>query len=111
MPLTILQALDGVSAAVFGLMLPLIAADLTKRTGYLNLAIGALGLASGLGATFSTAIAGWIGDQLGNSMTFLVLAGAGAASVALLWVAMPETRPVGNPGMNARDVNKATRLA
>lgn len=33
LPLTVLQALDGVSAAVFGLMPPLIAADLTKRTG------------------------------------------------------------------------------
>jgi MFS family permease len=92
-PLAFLQALDGVSAAVFGMMLPLIAADLTKRTGYLNLAIGALGLASGLGATFSTAIAGWIGDQVGDSMTFLFLAAIGAASVLLLWIAMPETRP------------------
>jgi len=93
LPLAFLQALDGVSAAVFGMMLPLIAADLTKRTGYLNLAIGALGLASGLGATFSTAVAGWVGDRLGDSMTFLFLAGIGAASVLLLWVAMPETRP------------------
>jgi MFS family permease len=49
-PLAVFQALDGVSAAaVFGVMLPLIAADLTRRTGYLNLAIGALGLALGLG--------------------------------------------------------------
>jgi MFS family permease len=93
LPLSIFQALDGVSAAVFGLMLPLIAADLTSRTGYLNLAIGALGLASGLGATFSTLIAGWIGDRLGDPMTFLFLAAVGAAAVLLLWIAMPETRP------------------
>jgi MFS family permease len=104
LPLTVLQALDGVSAAVFGLMLPLIAADLTQRTGYLNLAIGALGLASGLGATFSTAIAGWIGDRLGEPVTFLVLAVVGAASVLLLWVAMPETRPPAR----VRDAEKAT---
>jgi predicted MFS family arabinose efflux permease len=93
LPLVVFQALDGVSAAVFGLMLPLIAADLTKRTGYLNLAIGALGLASGLGATFSTAIAGWIGDRFGDPMTFLFLAAVGALAVVLLGVAMPETRP------------------
>jgi MFS family permease len=92
-PLTIFQALDGVSAAVFGLMLPLIAADVTTRTGYLNLAIGALGLSSGLGATFSTAIAGWIAGVFGDQLTFLILAAVGAASVLLLWVAMPETRP------------------
>ncbi len=47
--LAALQALDGISAAVFGLMLPLIAADLTKQTGYLNLAIGALGTRRRLG--------------------------------------------------------------
>ncbi len=108
LPLVALQALDGISAAVFGLMLPLIAADVTTRTGYLNLAIGALGLASGLGATFSTAIAGWIGDRLGDPMTFLVLAAAGAASVVLLWLAMPETRPAESPRTRVRDAEKAT---
>lgn len=106
LPLTILQALDGVSAAVFGLMLPLIAADLTKRTGFLNLAIGALGLASGLGATGATLLAGWIGDRFGNETTFLVLAAVGATAVALLWIAMPETRP-----QRVRDVDKATQPA
>jgi predicted MFS family arabinose efflux permease len=102
-PLVMFQALDGVSAAVFGLMLPLIAADVTKRTGFLNLAIGALGLAAGLGATFSTVTAGWIGDRFGASLTFLVLAGVGALAVVLLWAAMPETRPV-----RGRDAEKAT---
>ena len=47
MPLVAIQVLDGVSATVFGLMMPLIAADLTRRTGYLNLAIGSLALAAG----------------------------------------------------------------
>jgi predicted MFS family arabinose efflux permease len=75
------------------MMLALIASDLTTRTGYLNFAIGALGLASGIGGTFSTALAGWVGDHLGDSMTFLFLAAIGTASVLLLWIAMPETRP------------------
>jgi MFS family permease len=87
------QALDGVSAAVFGLMLPLIAADLTERSGYLNLAIGAFGLAGGLGATFSTAVAGWIADHFGLPIMFLLLAGVAFCAVALVWIAMPETRP------------------
>ena len=93
LPLTIIQALDGLSAAVFGLMLPLIAADLTTRTGYLNLAIGSLGLAAGLGATFGTVAAGWIGDSYGESTAFLALGAAGAAGALLLWAAMPETGP------------------
>jgi MFS family permease len=104
LPLAVLQALDGVSAAVFGMMLPLIAADLTKRTGYLNLAIGALGLASAIGATFSTVMAGWIGDRFGDPVTFLLLAAVGTAAVALLWAGMPETRPP----TRVRDAEKAT---
>jgi MFS family permease len=92
--LVVFQALDGVSAAIFGLMLPLIAADLTKRTGYLNLAIGALGLASGIGATLSTVIAGWIGDHAGDTSTFLFLAAVGGGASVLVWLAMPETSPV-----------------
>ncbi len=43
MPLVFIELLDGVSATVFGIMLPLIAADLTRRTGFLNLAIGFAG--------------------------------------------------------------------
>ncbi len=93
LPLTAFEALDGISGAVLGLMLPLIAADLTQRTGYLNLAIGSLGLASGIGATASTTAAGWVADQLGTPAAFIALATIGAAAVALLWQAMPETRP------------------
>ncbi len=94
MAMTVFQALDGVSAAVFGLMLPLIAADLTQRTGFLNLAIGSFGLAGGLGATFSTIVAGWIADHFGAEVMFLVLAGVAVAALALIWIAMPETRPL-----------------
>jgi predicted MFS family arabinose efflux permease len=93
LPLSVFQALDGVSAAVFGLMLPLIAADLTKRTGYLNLAIGFFGLAAGVGGTASTAVAGWIGNRFGDTITFVFLAVVGASAVLLLWAAMPETHP------------------
>ena len=92
--LTLIQALDGVSATVLGLMLPLIAADLTERTGYMNLAIGSLGLASGLGATFSTTAAGWVADYANPATAFVTLAAAGAAALTLLWLAMPETRPI-----------------
>jgi MFS family permease len=103
LPLAVFQALDGVSAAVLGVMLPLIAADTTRRTGYLNLAIGSLGLAGGLGATFSTVLAGWIADRFGTQATCLLLAAAGAAAVLLLALAMPETRPV-----RRGDAQKAT---
>jgi predicted MFS family arabinose efflux permease len=92
-PLVALQTLDGVSATVFGLMVPLIAADVTGRTGYFNLAISSISLASGLGATFSTTAAGWLADMVGAPVAFLGLASVGLAALALIWTLMPETKP------------------
>jgi len=86
------QMLDGLSAAVFGVMLPLIAADVAGEKGRYNLCIGLFGLAAGIGATLSTAAAGFIADRFGNTVSFFGLAAAGALAVLLVWAAMPETR-------------------
>ncbi|QGZ61790.1 MFS transporter [Paraburkholderia acidisoli] len=86
------QMLDGLSAAVFGVMLPLIAADVAGGKGRYNLCIGLFGLSAGIGATLSTALAGFVADHFGNTVSFLGLASAGAAAVVLVWLAMPETR-------------------
>jgi MFS family permease len=88
-----IQALDGVSAAVFGVMLPLVAADITRRSGHFNLAMSAVGLAAGLGATISTLAAGTAADAFGSRAAFLGLSLCGALAVAVVWFAMPETRP------------------
>lgn len=93
LPLVVIQLLDGVSGTVFGLAIPLIAADITHRTGNMNLAIGWFGLAASLGAIFSTAAAGWLADTCGASVAFLALSLAGLAALALVWWLMPETRP------------------
>ena len=87
------QALDGISAAVFGVMVPLVAADLSRSNGYLNLSMGVINLGIGCGAALSTVLAGWIGDRLGPPVAFLALAAAGVAATLLLWLAMPETMP------------------
>ncbi|RFU48087.1 MFS transporter [Paraburkholderia sp. DHOC27] len=89
------QMLDGLSAAVFGVMLPLIAADVAGDKGRYNLCIGLFGLAAGIGATLSTAAAGFIADRFGNTISFFGLAAAGALAVLLVWAAMPETRENG----------------
>jgi MFS family permease len=86
------QILDGVSAAAFGIMLPLVAADLTRGTGRFNLCLGMLGLASAVGATLSTAVAGAIATELSDRAAFLVLALAGIGAVFAVQVLMPETR-------------------
>jgi MFS family permease len=90
------QMLDGLSAAVFGVMLPLIAADVAGGKGRYNLCIGLFGLAAGIGATLSTSLAGFIADRFGNAISFFGLAGAGALAVLLVWAAMPETRNAGS---------------
>ncbi|CAH2778622.1 MAG: Uncharacterized MFS-type transporter [uncultured Caballeronia sp.] len=86
------QMLDGISAAVFGVMLPLIAADVAGGKGRYNLCIGFFGLAAGVGATLSTAIAGFVADKFGVNTSFFGLAAAGALAVALVWLAMPAPR-------------------
>ena len=88
------QLLDGVAAACFGVMMPLVTADIAGRSGHLNLALGFVGFAMGIGATLSTTIAGWIADHYGDPAAFAALALAGLAGLALVWLAMPETRQV-----------------
>jgi MFS family permease len=86
------QTLDGLSGAMLGVLLPLLAADLTRGTNRFNLCIGVFGLANGLGATFSTAAGGAIADNLGTQAAFFALATAGAFATLLAWLAMPETK-------------------
>jgi MFS family permease len=87
------QALDGVSSAVFGVMLPLVASDLSRGTGRFSACMGLLGLAVGAGATLSTWLAGMVADRLGPGAALLALAVAGVASMGAV-LALPETRRV-----------------
>ena len=87
------QAFSGISAAVFGVMLPLIAADLTRGTSHFNLCLGVLGLAVASGAALSTGYAGWVADLAGMPAAFVSLAIAGLAGTLLVWAAMPDTTP------------------
>ncbi|MBV9654511.1 MAG: MFS transporter [Acetobacteraceae bacterium] len=89
-----IQALGGISAATFGVMLPLIAADLTRDSGRFNLCMGVIGLAVFIGASISTALAGWVADVAGDGTAFVALSAAGLLGTALVWFGMPETRPV-----------------
>lgn len=95
------QVLDGVSGAVFGVLLPLVAADITRGTNRFNLCLGILGLAVGAGAALSTAMAGWVADAWGRPLAFLALAGAGLLAMLAVTV-MPETRSVPPPEVAIR---------
>ena len=76
-----------------GVMVPLVASDIAGRSGHFNLSLGLIGLASGVGATISTTLSGWIGDRFGDPVAFLTLAAGGMAAALLVWGGMPETRP------------------
>jgi len=86
------QALGGISAAVYGIMLPLIAADLSHGTRRFNLCMGGIGFAGTIGAILSTTVAGWVADRLSTEAAFLGLGLVGLAGTALVWLAMPETK-------------------
>jgi MFS family permease len=87
-----IQLFDGLGAAVFGVLSPLIVADVTRDTGRYTTALGLLGLVIGGGATLSTALAGLVADHLGVGAAFLSLAAVGLIATALVWTMMPETR-------------------
>jgi MFS family permease len=86
------QAISGISAAVFGVMFPLLAADLTRGTSHFNLCMGALGLAMCLGAALSTTLGGWIADVAGVQLAFVALGLIGLLATLMIWLVMPETR-------------------
>jgi predicted MFS family arabinose efflux permease len=87
------QILDGVTASVFAVMVPLVVADLTRGTGRFNLGQGILGTATGIGATLSATLAGYLTDRFGSAAAFGSLAVIALAGFTLVWFLMPETRP------------------
>jgi MFS family permease len=87
------QLLDGITAAVFAVMVPLVVADLTRGTGRFNLGQGIIGTATGIGASLSATFAGYMTDRFGSVPAFAGLALIALAGLALLWFMMPETRP------------------
>jgi MFS family permease len=86
------QLFDGFGAAVFGVLFPLIVADITRNTGHYTTSLGLVGLAIGGGATLSTTLAGLVADQLGGSAAFLSLAAVGLIATVLVGTIMPETK-------------------
>ena len=86
------QLLDGVSAASLGVLVPLIIADVTRGSGHFNFAQGLIGAAVGIGASFSTTLAGFIADTSGAAIAFLLLACVGVMGLVFVFTIVPETR-------------------
>jgi MFS family permease len=87
------QLLDGVCAAVLGVILPLVVADIMHGTGRFNLGLGIVGSAVGIGAALSTTLAGYTFDHFGSVAVFCGLACIALCGLAMVWLLLPETRP------------------
>jgi MFS family permease len=91
--LVLFQVLDGISASVFSVLTPLIVVDVTYGSGHFNVAQGIVGTATGIGASVSVLLAGYVADHAGSSAAFLALGIIAVAAFNLVWFVMPETRP------------------
>ncbi len=88
-----IQILDGVGAGIFGALFPLVIADLTRGTGRYNTTLGAATTIQGIGAAFSTTLAGFIIVGGGYGLAFLTLAGIALLALLIFLFLMPETLP------------------
>jgi MFS family permease len=99
-----IQVLDGISAAIVGVMFPLVVADITRDTGRYSLALGIAGSAVGVGAALSTILAGYLFDHFGRGPAFFSLAGVAAIGATLVLVLMAETHPRGGEPASPDDI-------
>ncbi len=97
-----LQSLDGIAAAIYGVLLTLVVADLAKGTGRFNFLQGGVQSAMGFGAFLSNLGFGWVAKSLGFNASFVGLGVAALAGGALYLFFMPETgRAEGKPANEA----------
>ena len=86
------QILDGVGAGIYGVLVPLIVADITRGTGRFNLAQGLVATTMGVGASLSPLLAGLAHDDFGGyRAAWLALAAAATLGCVMFAMLMPET--------------------
>ncbi len=86
------QSLDGVGAAIFGVLWVIIISDLAKGTGRFNFLQGVIQAALGVGAFLSNFLAGFVVKSYGYNTGFLGLAAIALTGMLFFALLMPETR-------------------
>ena len=86
------QSLDGIGAAIFGVLWVIIISDLARGTGRFNLLQGVIQAALGLGAFLSNFLAGFVVRSFGYSTAFLGLAAIAFTGMLFFALLMPETK-------------------
>jgi MFS family permease len=69
-------------------------ADITRKRGHFNLAMGFIGLASGIGGAGGTVLSGVAADWFGVKFAFVTLAVIGLIASALARAMLPGPAPV-----------------
>jgi MFS family permease len=87
-----LQLLDGIGGAMFGVLLPLVAADISHGTNRFNLCISILGVAVGIGATLGNFAFGHVATHFSDMAGFLAMTAAGIIAFLAVLFLMPETK-------------------
>jgi predicted MFS family arabinose efflux permease len=104
--LVAVQVLDGISAAVLAVLVPLVIADVTRGTGHFNLAQGVVGSAVGVGASLSPVLGGYTADSYGSASAFLGLAAFAFLGLIAVLLLLPETGGAQQRGKESRTVER-----
>ncbi|MFK7777065.1 MAG: MFS transporter [Gimesia sp.] len=87
------QILDGIGAGIYGVIVILVVADLTRGTGVFNFAMGVVVTVQGLGASFGSFLGEWWAGVYGYTSSYMMLTALGVIALLLLAIFMPETHP------------------
>src|SRR5437764_13116573 len=90
--LVALQALDGVGAGIYGVVIVAICADLTRGRGGFNALQGLIATALSVGGVVGPLLAGFVVQHLGFTWAFGLFAGIAAVAAGLFLAFMPETQ-------------------
>ena len=90
--LVALQALDGIGAGIYGVVIVALCADLTKGKGGFNALTGMMATALAVGGVIGPLGAGALAEHLGYNGFFYVFAGIAVVAAAVFLTLMPETR-------------------
>jgi predicted MFS family arabinose efflux permease len=103
-----LQALDGIGAGIFGVVIIAFAADLTHGKGQFNSLLGVFATAQAIGGVAGPVGSGFLLQHLGFRVTFLAFAGLALVGALILQTLVPETRPQGPTTAVARSSGAET---
>jgi MFS family permease len=90
--LVALQALDGIGAGIYGVVIAVVCADLTREKGGFNSLQGLFATALAVGGALGPIIAGPLVQHLGFAVTFQAFAGIAALGTLLFLLGVPETQ-------------------